>query len=85
MDDDEEVLGWPVMGGMSVGSMGPGRPFGSVAGDDCVTFSFFKREKRLPDAAAVLGLTGTLGARLMTSGEPLSFVHAELIAGVDWV
>lgn len=85
MDDDEEVLVWPVIGGMSVGSMGLGRPFGSVGGDDCVTFPFFKREERLPDAVAVLGLTGTLGARLMTSGEPLSFEHAELIAGVDWV
>lgn len=89
LDDDEEELGRPVIGSMGVGSMGLGRSFGSVGGDDretaCAVFSLFKREDKLPDAAAVLGLTGTLGARLMTEGEPLGFMPVELMAGEDWV
>lgn len=71
LDDDEEELGRPVIGSMGVGSMGLGRSFGSVGGDDRET--------------ALLGLTGTLGARLMTEGEPLGFMPVELMAGEDWV
>lgn len=82
-------MGRPVIGGTGAGSMGLGRSFGSVEEDGRETasaaFSLFKREDRLSDAAAVLGLTGTLGARLIIAGEPLGFMPVVLIAGEDWV